>query len=55
MPVVGYITVPNYLLAGPKNGCIEKLSAERLHSEIELFTKVIHKMDIMTANQLKGV
>ena len=23
VPVVGYITVPNYLLAGPRNGCIE--------------------------------
>jgi hypothetical protein len=54
VPVVGYITVPNYLLAGPRNGCIEKLSSERIHAEIELFAKVVHKMDIMTAPQLRG-
>jgi hypothetical protein len=39
----------NARLAGPSNGCIEKLSAKRLHTEIEVFAKVIHKMDVMTA------
>jgi hypothetical protein len=32
-------------LGGPANGRIEKLSPERLHAEIELFAKIIHKMD----------
>jgi len=53
VPTIGYIPQPNYLLAGPANGCIEKLSAERLHAEIEVFAKVIHKMDSMTAAELK--
>jgi len=54
VPTIGYIPQPNYLLAGPANGCIEKLSPERLHSEIEVFAKVIHKMDAMSAAELKA-
>jgi hypothetical protein len=53
VPTIGYIPQPNYLLAGPANGCIEKLSPERLHSEIEVFAKVIHKIDAMPAPELK--
>jgi hypothetical protein len=54
IPVIGYIPQPNYLLAGPADGCIEKLSPELLHSQIEVFAKVIHKMDVMSARELKG-
>ena len=54
VPTIGYIPQPNYLLAGPADGCIEKLSAERLHAEVEVFAKVIHKMDSMTAAELKS-
>lgn len=54
VPTIGYIPQPNYLLAGPANGCIEKLSPERLHAEIEVFAKVIHKMDTMPAAELKA-
>jgi len=54
VPTIGYIPQPNYLLAGPANGCIEKLSAERLHAEIQVFAKVIHTMDSMTAADLKS-
>jgi hypothetical protein len=53
VPTIGYIPQPNYLLAGPANGCIEKLSPQRLHSEIEVFAKVIHKMDNMSPAELK--
>jgi hypothetical protein len=53
IPTIGYIPQPNYLLAGPADGCIEKLSPERLHSEIEVFAKLIHKMDGMSAAELK--
>ena len=53
VPTIGYIPQPNYLLAGPADGCIEKLSAERLHAEIEVFAKVIHRMDTMTAAELR--
>jgi hypothetical protein len=54
IPVIGYIPQPNYLLAGPADGCIEKLSPELLHSQIEVFARVIHKMDAMSAAELKG-
>jgi hypothetical protein len=54
VPTIGYCPVPNYLLAGPQDGCIEMLSPERLHAEIEVFAKVIHKMDTMSAAALKG-
>ncbi len=53
IPTIGYIPQPNYLLAGPADGCIEKLSPQRLHSEIEVFAKVIRKMDGMSAAELK--
>jgi putative methanogenesis marker protein 6 len=32
----------------------EKLSPERLHAEIEVFAKVIHKIDAMPAAELKA-
>ena len=54
VPTIGYIPQPNYLLAGPADGCIEKLSPERLHAEIEVFAKVIHKMDSMSAAELRA-
>src|SRR5262249_4007929 len=40
VPTIGYIPQPNYLLAGPANGCIEKLSAELMHSQIEVFARL---------------
>jgi hypothetical protein len=54
IPTIGYIPMPDYLLAGPPDGCIEKLSPDLMYSQIEVFAKVIHKMDAMTAAQLKG-
>jgi hypothetical protein len=54
VPTIGYIPQPNYLLAGPANGCIEKLSPELLHAQIEVFAKTIHLMDKMSAAELKG-
>ena len=54
VPTIGYIPMPSYLLAGPPDGCIEKLSPELMHSQIEVFAKVIHKIDRMTAEQLRG-
>ena len=54
VPTIGYMPMPNYLLAGPQNGCIEKVSPELLHSQIEVFAKVIHQFDKMTAAQLKA-
>ncbi len=54
VPTIGYIPQPNYLLAGPADGCIEKLSPELLHSQIQVFAKVIHTIDGMTAAALKA-
>jgi len=54
VPTIGYIPQPNYLLAGPANGCIEKLSPELLHSQIQVFAKIIHTIDEMTAAALKA-
>jgi len=54
VPTIGYIPQPNYLLAGPANGCIEKLSPQRLHAEIEVFAKAIHKIDVMSAADLRA-
>jgi len=55
VPTIGYIPQPNYLLVGAADGCIGKLSPELLHSQIQVFAKVIHKIDTMTVASLKGI
>ncbi|HMD35693.1 MAG TPA: M28 family metallopeptidase [Vicinamibacterales bacterium] len=54
IPTIGYIPQPNYLLAGPQGGCIEKLSSKLMHAQIEVFAKAIHAIDTMTASELKA-
>ena len=54
IPTIGYIPQPNYLLAGPENCCIDKLSPELLHSQIEVFAKCIHKIDATDADVLRA-
>jgi hypothetical protein len=53
VPTIGYIPQPNYLLAGPADGCIEKLNADLMYSQIQVFAKLIHRIDAMPAGQLK--
>jgi hypothetical protein len=54
IPTIGYIPQPNYLLAGPANGCIDKLNPALMYSQIQVFAKVIHRMDQMSVAALKG-
>jgi hypothetical protein len=54
IPTIGYIPQPNYLLAGPADGCIEKLDPALLHSQIQVFARLLHAIETMTAAQLKG-
>jgi len=54
VPTIGYIPQPNYLLAGPANGCLEKLSPQLMHSQIEVFAKLIHGIDTRSREQLKS-
>jgi hypothetical protein len=54
IPTIGYIPQPNYLLAGPADGCIEKLDPALLHSQIQVFAKLLHAIETMDAGQLKG-
>jgi hypothetical protein len=53
VPTIGYIPQPNYLLAGPADGCIDKLNADLMYSQIQVFAKLIHRIDAMSAGQLK--
>jgi hypothetical protein len=53
IPTIGYIPQPNYLLAGPADGCIEKLNADLMYSQIQVFAKLIHRIDAMSSSQLK--
>jgi hypothetical protein len=53
VPTIGYIPQPHYLLAGPADGCIDKLSPDLLHAQIQVFAKVLHGMDAMSAAELK--
>jgi hypothetical protein len=54
IPTIGYIPQPNYLLAGPADGCIDKLSPELMHSQIEVFAKLVHKINGLTAAALRA-
>jgi len=54
VPTIGYIPQPNYLLAGSPDGCLDKLSAELMHSQIQVFAKLIHRIDATATPQLKG-
>jgi hypothetical protein len=38
----------------PANGCIEKLSGELIHRQVQVFAKAITRMDGMPAAELKG-
>jgi hypothetical protein len=53
VPTIGYIPQPNYLLAGPQDGCIEKLNPDLMYSQILVFARLIHRIDAMAAGQLK--
>ena len=53
-PTIGSIPQLNYLLAGPDDGCIGKLSPELLHSRIEVFARLLHTIETKTAGELKG-
>ena len=55
IPTIAYIALPNYLLAGPANGGIDKLDPARMYSEITAFAKAIHELDRMPASALKGL
>jgi hypothetical protein len=54
VPTIGHIPIPNYLLAAPPNGDIEKPNPELIYSQIQVFAKVIHGMDTITRDQLRG-
>jgi hypothetical protein len=40
------------MCAGPQNGCIEKLSAERFQAEVEMFARIMHRLDTVTPAEL---
>jgi hypothetical protein len=54
IPTIGYIPIPSYLLAGPDNGCIEKLDRQHLHAEIAVLTKAVQQIDSMSRADLVG-
>ena len=53
IPTIGYIPQPNYLLAGPADGCIDKLDPDLMYSQIQVFAKLIHRIEATSASQLK--
>jgi len=54
VPTIGYIPIPDYLVAAPPNGYIDKVSRSLMYGQIQAFAKMIHRMDVMTETQLKG-
>ncbi|HEX3886567.1 MAG TPA: hypothetical protein VHW05_03635 [Phenylobacterium sp.] len=54
IPGLGYFPAPNYLLSFAKNGHIEKFSKTLMHAQIEGLTRAVHKLDRMTAEQIRA-
>jgi hypothetical protein len=54
VPTVAFMAAPDYLCTTPANGCIEKLSPELIHAQLQALAKALHKMDAMSAADLKG-
>jgi hypothetical protein len=54
VPTAAFMAAPDYLCTAPANGCIEKLSAELMHAQIQALAKAVHRMDGMSAAELKG-
>ena len=54
IPTIGYIPLPDYLLAAPSDGCIEKLSPSLMYGQIQALAKVVHVMDGLPAAALKS-
>jgi hypothetical protein len=54
IPQIGHMPVPNYLVAAPPDGYIDKSSPEHMYAQIELFANVLHAMDNMSASELRG-
>jgi hypothetical protein len=54
IPTIGYIPIPDYLLAGPPDCDIGKLSPALMQGQIQAFAKVVHRMDEMPVGQLKS-
>jgi hypothetical protein len=54
IPSMGLIPLPSYLLAGPPNGCIDKISVDRWHAQVKTITKMYLALDQLSAAQING-
>jgi hypothetical protein len=54
IPTIGYIPLPDYLLAAPPGGFIERLSPSLMYGQIQALARVVHAMDGLPAAALKS-
>lgn len=54
IPTLGFIPAPTYLCMASADGCISKLSRTLMYGQIQAIAKMLHKMDGMSAAELKG-
>jgi hypothetical protein len=54
VPTAAFMAAPDYLCAASPNGCIDKLSAELMHVQLQALAKALHRMHAMSAAELKG-
>jgi hypothetical protein len=53
MPTLGYFGAPSYLNTVAADGCISRLSRERVYGQITTYAKLLHKLDVVSASDLK--
>ncbi|MGH6985519.1 MAG: hypothetical protein ACRED9_01600 [Caulobacteraceae bacterium] len=54
VPGIAYFPAPNYLLSFADNGHIDKYSHTFMHAQIENLARAIHKLDGMSAEQIRA-
>ena len=54
LPGIAFFPAPNYLLSYAPNGHIDKFSKTLMHAQVENLTRAIHKLDGMSAEEIRG-
>jgi hypothetical protein len=54
VPTLGWYMSPTYLNMQAPDGCLSKLSKSLMYGQLQAIAKVVHRMDVTSAADLKG-